>query len=117
WLRELGIRWEPAPHTEVDGRIYFPQGEAISPAGDGFGALLRWREIAENLGIELRYSSPVSDLYGDHRAVEGVRVTGEAGAYDVRAAAVILCSGGFQANAEMRARYLGPNADYIKVRG
>jgi tricarballylate dehydrogenase len=30
---------------------------------------------------------------------------------------VILCAGGFQASAEMRARYLGPNADLMKVRG
>ncbi len=28
-----------------------------------------------------------------------------------------MCAGGFQANAEMRARYLGPNADLMKVRG
>src|ERR1041384_4419868 len=30
---------------------------------------------------------------------------------------LILCAGGFQASAEKRARYLGPNADLTKVRG
>jgi tricarballylate dehydrogenase len=30
---------------------------------------------------------------------------------------VILACGGFEANAEMRARYLGPNWDLAKVRG
>jgi tricarballylate dehydrogenase len=49
--------------------------------------------------------------------VDGVRVSGPDGEYDFLAAGVILCSGGFQANAEMRARYLGPNADLMKVRG
>ena len=39
------------------------------------------------------------------------------GEYDLCGRAVIVCSGGFQANAEMRARYLGPNADLMKVRG
>lgn len=31
--------------------------------------------------------------------------------------ATIACAGGFQANPEMRARYLGENADLLKVRG
>src|SRR3712207_8381766 len=34
-----------------------------------------------------------------------------------RSDAVILCAGGFQASTEMRARYLGANADLMKVRG
>ena len=29
----------------------------------------------------------------------------------------MLASGGFEANAEMRARYLGPGWDQVKVRG
>jgi len=36
---------------------------------------------------------------------------------DLRAKAVVLACGGFEANAEMRARYLGPNWDLAKVRG
>ena len=37
--------------------------------------------------------------------------------YDLTARAVICCSGGFQASSEMRARYLGPFADLMRVRG
>jgi hypothetical protein len=37
--------------------------------------------------------------------------------YDLRADAVVACAGGFQANAEMWARYLAGNADFVKVRG
>ena len=37
--------------------------------------------------------------------------------YDLRAGAVVLACGGFESNAEMRARYLGPNWDLAKVRG
>ena len=36
---------------------------------------------------------------------------------DIRAKAVVLACGGFESNAEMRARYLGPNWDLAKVRG
>ena len=35
----------------------------------------------------------------------------------VRAGAVVLASGGFQANTEMRTKYLGPGWDLAKVRG
>src|SRR6202022_1230008 len=36
---------------------------------------------------------------------------------EIRAKAVILACGGFEANAEMRTRYLGPGWDLAKVRG
>ncbi len=49
--------------------------------------------------------------------MEGVRVTAEEGEYDLLADATVACAGGFQANPEMRARYLGENADLLKVRG
>ncbi len=37
--------------------------------------------------------------------------------FDLRAKSVVLACGGFESNAEMRARYLGPNWDLAKVRG
>ena len=45
----------------------------------------------------------------------GCAATG--GFVDLRAKAVVLACGGFEANAEMRARYLGPGWDLAKVRG
>jgi tricarballylate dehydrogenase len=51
-----------------------------------------------------------------HR-IEGVRVCTAQREYDIGARAVIACAGGFQASAEMRARYLSGNADMVKVRG
>jgi tricarballylate dehydrogenase len=44
-------------------------------------------------------------------------VCSESGEYDLISNATIACAGGFQANPEMRARYLGENADLLKVRG
>ena len=56
-------------------------------------------------------------MLGDLRRVEGVAVSGPDGRYDLKAKAVIACAGGFQANPEMRARYLAGNTDMMKVRG
>jgi tricarballylate dehydrogenase len=117
WLLELGTAWAPENHVEVDGRLYFEPGYSVHPQGGGLGQLAQLTAIAEALGIEVRYSSRVTALAGNARAIEGVEVTTPAGDYQLTAPCVILCSGGFQANPEMRARYLGPNADLMKVRG
>jgi tricarballylate dehydrogenase len=118
WMREVGIKWEPLKeHAKVDGKRYFERGIAIHVAGGGVGQLTQWRRIAEEVGIEIRFDSPVCALHGDLRRVEGVGVSGPAGRYDLMAKAVIACAGGFQANPEMRARYLAGNTDLMKVRG
>src|SRR5712671_2063259 len=112
WMREVGIKWEPLKeHAKVDGKRYFERGIAIHVAGGGPGQLTQWRQIAESKGIEIRFDSPVCTVLGDLRRVEGVVVSGPAGRYDLRAKAVIACAGGFQANPEMRARYLAGNTD------
>jgi tricarballylate dehydrogenase len=118
WMRQAGIRWEPLKeHAKVGDKRYFERGLAIHVAGGGIGQLTQWRQIAQRLGIEIRFDSPVCALHGDLRRVEGVGVSGPHGRYDLMAKAVIACAGGFQANPEMRARYLAGNTDLMKVRG
>jgi tricarballylate dehydrogenase len=118
WMLKTGIKWEPLKeHAKVGDKRYFERGIAIHVAGGGVGQLTQWRGIAEALGIELRFESPVSAILGDLRRVEGVTVSGPVGRYDLTAKAVIACAGGFQANPEMRARYLAGNTDLMKVRG
>jgi tricarballylate dehydrogenase len=118
WMLDLGFEWQPSRRTrEIDGVLHFEPGMAITPRDGGIGQLARWREIAAGLGIEIRFESAVRGILGSDREVEGVRVSGPDGEYDLHAASVILCSGGFQASAEQRARYLGRNADLMKVLG
>jgi tricarballylate dehydrogenase len=120
WMLDAGIKWEAENPVTMDGRHYFRPGLVIHPTGGvggGLSQLLQWREIAGRMGIEIRFESRVSALHGNDRRIEGVRVSSAAGEYDLVGKAVILCSGGFQANPEMRARYLGSNADLMKVRG
>jgi tricarballylate dehydrogenase len=118
WMRQVGIKWEPLKeHAKVGDKRYFERGIAIHVAGGGIGQLTQWRQIAQALGIEIRFDSPVCAVHGDLRRVEGVAVSGPQSRYDLMAKAVIACAGGFQANPEMRARYLAGNTDLIKVRG
>jgi tricarballylate dehydrogenase len=53
----------------------------------------------------------------DDEGVRGVRVKEGGQTSDLPARSVVLAAGGFQANVEWRARYLGPGWDLAKVRG
>ena len=103
---------------EENGLVYFDDpGYVLSPVGGGPGLLRHWSEAALRMGVEIRYSSQVVGLLGNDRAVEGVRVAGADEDYEIRARVVMLCSGGFQANPMLRARYLGYNADLMRIQG
>lgn len=117
WMREMGIKFETEKSVKVDGKQFFEPGAVILPVGGGWGQLQAWRKIADGLNIEIRYESKVTGFIGDEHRIEGVHVLTPDGAYELRGRATIVCSGGFQASSEMRARYLGPNADFMRVRG
>ncbi|MFM2130122.1 MAG: FAD-dependent tricarballylate dehydrogenase TcuA [Pseudomonadota bacterium] len=117
WMLETGIRWVPEKYATVRGRFHFEPGRVVQTLGGGIGQLRQWRAIAEGLGIDIRFDSRVAAVHGTARRIDGVRVCAQARDYDLSAGAVVACAGGFQANPEMRARYLGDNADLLKVRG
>src|SRR5207302_5289619 len=68
-------------------------------------------------GVTLVYEARALSLVADDEGVKGVRVRHVGKTADVRAKCVVLASGGFEANAEWRTRYLGPGWDLAKVRG
>ncbi|MGY9004942.1 MAG: FAD-dependent tricarballylate dehydrogenase TcuA [Alphaproteobacteria bacterium] len=117
WALETGIKWIPEKYATVNGRHHFEPGRVIQTLGGGKGQLDQWRDIATGLGIDIRFVSPVTAIHGNARRIEGVSVSAPDRDYDLSANAVIACAGGFQANPKMRARYLGDNADLLKVRG
>ena len=117
WMKEIGITWEMEKTIKVGDKLYFQPGINIHPIGGGLGMLQQLRSIALKNGVEIRYESKVRAVHGDQWHVDGVQVSTSSGEYDLSGKAVICCSGGFQASAEMRARYLGANADLVRVRG
>jgi len=68
-------------------------------------------------GIEVFYETRATLLLYDGERVSGVRAQRKGKAAEFRARAVVLASGGFEANPEMRTRYLGPGWELAKVRG
>ena len=117
WMRKIGVKWESEKTTNVGDKLYMEPGVNIHPIGGGLGLLLALRDIALKMGVDVRYNSRVRAVHGSDRRVEGVRVSSPEDEYDLASRSIICCSGGFQASAAMRARYLGPNTDFVKVRG
>jgi tricarballylate dehydrogenase len=121
WLNQLGVKWDISyDHgIRVGERIKFKSSGAVLAAkggGEGFVEMLF--DIAEHKGIETRYETKAVELLmGESGKVCGVRILGKEGFRDIHSGAAVLAAGGFQANAEMRAKYLGSNWDLVKVRG
>lgn len=120
WMRGKGVRYVPIYGRQAfksGGRFKFWGGLTVEAWGGGPGLVdaLVTRAISD--GIEIWYSSPALSLISDDDGVSGVKVRKGGKTISVRAKAVVLAAGGFQANPEWRARYLGANWELAKVRG
>jgi tricarballylate dehydrogenase len=120
WLRDKGIRWKlqyERQSFEVGGRRRFWGNLPLGTVGEGVGMVEQHLAAAERAGVEVRFESPARGLLREGRPVVGVVVDGPGGPEEVRAGAVVLASGGFEADPRMRAMYLGPSWDVARVRG
>ena len=120
WLHGKGVRFEPSWHDqafEVDGRFVFWGGISVHAVGEGQGLVAAEVAAVRAAGIELRHGTRATSLLQAGGRVAGVRVRTAHGEDELLADAVILACGGFEANAEMRTRYLGPGWDAATVRG
>jgi tricarballylate dehydrogenase len=120
WMREKGVRFIPIYGRQafkVDGKFKFWGGLTVESVGGGPGLVNMLTESAKKRGIEIRYRTRALDLLTDGDRVNGVRIRHDGQVSEIHGKAVVLASGGFQANPEWRTRYLGPGWDLAKVRG
>jgi len=121
WMRDRGVRWIPMfgrQAYKVDGRFRFWGGLVLEAVGGGAGLVEMEYAAAAKTGIDVRFEAKVTRLTVDDRgAVTGVVVRTPGGVEELAAGAVVLAAGGFEANPEMRTRYLGRNWDLARVRG
>jgi tricarballylate dehydrogenase len=122
WLRDRGLRFRLMYERQtfvVEGRHRFWGGLALGTVDGGEGLMAQHRAAAVRTGIVLRHRAAVEDLVRDETgAIGGVVVRSDDGAVQtLRAGAVVLAAGGFEADPRRRAAYLGPNWDVAKVRG
>ena len=121
WLQEHGVRFVLSFGRQAfrDGdKFRFWGGLVVEAVGAGKGLSDQQFDVCQQMGVEVRYATEGVSLIQDQRGhVAGLRVKGPDGFEDLAGRTVILAAGGFEANAEMRCRYLGPGWETVKVRG
>jgi tricarballylate dehydrogenase len=120
WMRSKGVRFTAAWGRQafnIGGKFKFWGGLTVEAVGGGPGLVDALTAAANKNGIEVWYQARATALLADDDGVKGVRLRRAGKTMDVHAKSVVLAGGGFQANPEWRARYLGPGWELAKVRG
>lgn len=116
WLASHDVKFEPIysrQSFEKDGRHVFWGGLTLAAENEGVGLFDMELAAVARLGGNVCYNSAVTGLIVQNDRVVGVNVGGE----ELYADAVILASGGFEANDELRVKHMGPDWAAAKVRG
>ena len=116
WLSSHNVKFEPIYSRQSflkNGKHIFWGGLTLASQSEGVGLFDQELSAFLALGGKIFYQSPVTDLFYEAGEVKGVYVSGE----KLNADAVILASGGFEANDELRKSYIGNNWLKAKVRG
>ncbi|MCH2669713.1 MAG: FAD-dependent tricarballylate dehydrogenase TcuA [Gammaproteobacteria bacterium] len=121
WMRDKGVRFIPIYGRQafkIDGKFKFWGGLTVESVGGGPGLVDSLTQSCKKRGIEIQYDTRVVDIMFDGKNVNGVVVRrGGERPENILADAVVLASGGFEADPEWRTRYLGPGWEIAKVRG
>ena len=122
WLARNGIRYQLSFNRQaflVDGRYKFWGGLHLKTEDGGKGLIEDHKRAAQRHGVKVFFSTPATGLHKDARtgAVNAVSVEYDGQPKMIKARAVILAAGGFEANPRMRSQYLGPGWDLAYVRG
>ncbi|MEM9707941.1 MAG: FAD-dependent tricarballylate dehydrogenase TcuA [Pseudomonadota bacterium] len=116
WLAGHGVTYAPIydrQSFEKDGKFIFWGGLTLAAENEGVGLFEMERDAFERLGGTIRYDAAVTDLIEEDGKVTGVRV----GEENLKADAVILASGGFEASETARTEHFGADWAVAKVRG
>ncbi len=120
WLRSKGVRFAPIwgrQAFKVDGRFVFWGGLTLEAYGGGPGLCQALWTGARKRGIDIMFEARAINLVHESNKITGIAIRHQGTISNISAKAVVLASGGFQANTEWRTRYLGPGWDLAKVRG
>lgn len=120
WMRGHGVRFLPSFGRQaftVDGKRRFWGGLAVEASGGGVGLVDALLAACADAGVTVLFNHRAVDLLTDDSGVRGVRVRSDAGVRDITAGAVVLATGGFEADRRWRVQHLGPGWDLARVRG
>jgi tricarballylate dehydrogenase len=113
WMSEHGVRWQ----QPLTGTLHLGRTNRFF-LGGGKALVNTYYQTAEAMGVEVEYEASVEDIVLDDTAtVKGVVVEQGGQRQTVLARAVVLTSGGFEANLAWLKRYWGDAVDNYIIRG
>ena len=120
WMTVQGVRWDIYSRLSaiVGAPSVIPNGVGLTAWESGPGLINMLTTSCRRAGISVLYETEMSGLtQDDSGVVVGVVARDNDETYRIRSKAVILACGGFEANAEMRGKHIGPGWELAKVRG
>lgn len=117
WMQQHGVKFQPMYVPLPDGTTTLSGVPTVDVWGGGEGLIDALITEAERLGVEIQYEAEAVGLVRGAQGIEAIDVRSKGTVTRLAADSVVLAAGGFTANREWRARYLGPDWDLVKVRG
>ena len=112
WMEAHGVRFQPS----LSGTLSLARTNAFF-LGGGKGLVNAYYRTAEKLGVAVRYNAPVTHLEIADGQVTRLDYTEDGQTKQVRPKAVVVASGGFQADIDWLTRAWGPAAQNFLIRG
>lgn len=112
WIVEQGVRFQPS----LGGTLSLGRTNSFF-LGGGRAMLNALYLTAEKLGVAVRYDAEVTELEIEDGMFLSATVKGSAGPQQIRAAALVAASGGFEANIEWLKEGWGDIAENFLIRG
>ena len=122
WMKSQGLQWEFRREDAMalkNGKIYIGSRVPwLRVKNRGVGLVNALFDILQKKNIPVSYGTKAVRLVQDRKGqVSGLTLKTKEGFQDIDAKAVILACGGFEANQEMRLKYLGADWESIPIRG
>lgn len=103
WMSGHGLRFDAVPTP------FLTQSTTrMAPVGGGLAIVETMGKAARGLGVDFHFETTARELASEDGRVVGVRAKTRRGAVTFRGSVVLAC-GGYQGNAELMARYHGPD--------
>jgi tricarballylate dehydrogenase len=112
WMAGLGARFQ----ASLRGTLHLARTNAFF-LGGGTALMNSYYAAAERLGVEVRYDTEVTELELRDGKFHSATVRSGGATSELRARAVVLAAGGFEANLDWLERAWGPAARNFLIRG
>jgi tricarballylate dehydrogenase len=112
WMSEHGIKWQ----QPLKGTLHLSRTCRFF-LGGGKAAVNTYFKVAQQMGVQVRYEASVEDIIIDGLSITGVVVEQNGEHRNLGAKAIVLASGGFEANLDWLRQCWGPAAENLVIRG